>query len=106
MSLFAFDLVACWGRRRGVGLSRSGDLVHGSMATFSPPLSHLHTQADKFDVYLKRLGVPFPESPKIRLEPKREGACLFMFMDACLAACICMNTEVHGVTEAVGWLGQ
>lgn len=36
-------------------------------------------QADKVDVYLKRLGVPFPESPKTRMEPKPQGAFVCFF---------------------------
>jgi hypothetical protein len=41
------------------------------------------------DVYLKRLGVPFPESPKTRLEPKREGA-LFVYMYTYVYVYICV----------------
>ncbi len=37
-------------------------------------------------MYLKRLGVPFPESPKIRMEPKREGAC-----GVCVCVCVCVR---------------
>ena len=30
-------------------------------------------QGEKVDVYLKRVGVPFPESPKINLQPRAQG---------------------------------
>jgi len=42
--------------------------------SLTPPSLPPSLQGEKIDVYLKALGIPFPESPKKQLVPKGQGA--------------------------------